>query len=96
VRFEWDDAKAETNRLKHGVSFETAVLVFEDSNRLEFVERVEGGEERWQAIGSIRGSFLLLTVVHTYGEQDGLPVVRVVSARSSTPHERKLYVEAIF
>ena len=96
MRFEWDDAKAETNRLKHGVSFETAALVFEDPNRLEFVERFEGDEERWHAIGSIRGSFLLLTVVHTYGDDEGVPVVRVVSARSATPHERKLYAEAIF
>jgi len=44
VRFEWDEAKDEANRRKHGISFETAVLIFEDSNRLEFVERIEEGE----------------------------------------------------
>ena len=44
MRFEWDEAKDEANRRKHGISFETAVLIFEDSNRLEFVERIEEGE----------------------------------------------------
>jgi uncharacterized DUF497 family protein len=96
VRFEWDENKDKANRLKHGISFETAALVFEDPNRVEFVERIEGGEKRWHAIGSIRGSFLYFTVVHTYTDHGAEPVVRIVSARRATPHERKLYAEAIF
>jgi uncharacterized DUF497 family protein len=62
---------------------------------LEFVERAEAGDERWHAIGSVRGSFLFLTVAHTYTEQHDEPVVRIISARRATPHERKLYAEAI-
>ena len=95
MRFEWDEDKNEANRRKHGISFEIAVLVFEDSNRLEFVERIEGGEERWHAIGSVRGSLLFLTVVHTYAEAEDEPLVRIISARRATRHERKLYAEAI-
>jgi len=95
VRFEWDEDKNEANRRKHGISFETAALVFEDSNRLEFVERMEGGEERRHAIGSVRGSFLFLTVAHTYTGQEDEPIVRIISARRATCHERKLYAEAI-
>jgi len=68
IRFEWDEEKNEINYKKHGVSFETAVLVFEDPNRLMFVERFENNEERWHAIGAIRGSLLFITVVHTYRE----------------------------
>ena len=30
VRWTWDPDKAEANRIKHGLSFETAVLVFDD------------------------------------------------------------------
>lgn len=30
LRFEWDPAKARTNRGKHHVSFDDAMLVFED------------------------------------------------------------------
>jgi uncharacterized DUF497 family protein len=95
VRFEWDEDKNESNQRKHGISFETAALVFEDSNRLLFIERIEEGEERWHAIGSVRGSFLFLTVVHAYTEEQAEAVVRIISARRATPHERKLYAEAI-
>ena len=58
------------------------------------MERVEDGEERWHAIGSVRGSFLFLTVVHTYAEGTE-PTVRIISARRATGHERKLYEEAV-
>ncbi|MFY9260878.1 MAG: BrnT family toxin [Gallionella sp.] len=30
LKFKWDSAKAETNKLKHGVSFEEAASVFGD------------------------------------------------------------------
>ena len=95
MRFEWDENKNEANRAKHSVSFEIAVLVFEDSNRLLFIERIEDCEERWHAIGSVRGSYLLLTVVHTYTEEQAEPVVRIISARRTTRRERKLYAEAL-
>jgi uncharacterized DUF497 family protein len=45
VRFEWDECKNAANLAKHGVSFETAALVFEDSNLLLFIERIEDCEE---------------------------------------------------
>ena len=95
VTFEWDENKNKANQVKHGVSFETAVLVFEDPNRLMFIERIEDSEERWHAIGSVRGSFLFLTVVHTYTEEQAEVVVRIISARRSTRPERKLYGETI-
>jgi uncharacterized protein len=96
VTFEWDVDKNENNQRKHGISFETAALVFEDPNRLLFIDRVEKGEERWHAIGSVRGAYLFLTVVHTYAEEeDGEAVVRIISARRATRHERKLYAETI-
>ncbi|MCC6591127.1 MAG: BrnT family toxin [Bryobacterales bacterium] len=95
MRFEWDEEKNESNERKHGISFETAALVFEDANRLMFIERIEKGEERWHAIGSVKGSYLFLTVVHTYAEEHAEIVVRIISARRATRHERKLYAEAI-
>jgi hypothetical protein len=94
-RFEWDDQKSEANQKKQGFSFETAVLVFEDRNCLLFVERSEQCEERWHAIGSVRGSLLFLTVVHTYREEGAGQIVRIISARLATYRERRLYAEAI-
>jgi uncharacterized DUF497 family protein len=95
LRFEWDENKNEANFAKHGVSFETAALVFEDPNRLLFIERIEDGEERWHAIGSVRSSFLFLTVVHTYTEEEAEAVVRIISARRATSQERQLYAETV-
>ena len=39
MRFEWDEEKAESNRQKHGVSFEEATETFLDPNAvIEFDE----------------------------------------------------------
>ena len=35
-KFEWDDQKAASNLLKHGVSFDKAVSVFGDGRALTF------------------------------------------------------------
>ena len=94
MRIEWDPAKNEINRTKHGIDFETAQLVFDDPCCVTFVERVTNGEERWQAIGSIE-NIIILVVVHTYWEDVSGEVVRIISARPATRRERKLYAQAI-
>ncbi len=38
IEFEWDDAKARTNRRKHGVSFEKAKSVFFDDYARQFFD----------------------------------------------------------
>lgn len=51
MRIVWDEAKNRANRLKHGVSFETARLVFDDPFHVSVPDRHEHGEERWTTIG---------------------------------------------
>ena len=94
VRFEWDSAKNRSNKAKHGIDFETAQLVFDDPRFLSFVEPVDRGEERWHAIGSIEG-LLVILVVHTYRKEGQEEIVRIISARRATRHERKLYGEVV-
>ena len=94
ARFEWDANKNERNKKKHGIDFETAQLVFDDPFCITFVDRVWGGEERWHAIGAIE-DILILVVVHTYEEEHGEEQIRIISARRATPHERRLYAEAV-
>lgn len=67
MRFEWDKHKDALNRAKHGVSFDTACLVFDDPIHLSIRDRMETGEERWQTVGMVSGVVLLL-VAHTYRE----------------------------
>lgn len=92
--FEWDDAKDRSNRRKHGVSFETASLVFDDPLHLSLFDRVVGGEERWHAVG-MAGGLLLLLVVHTVREERGDEVIRIISARKAMNSERRRYEEDI-
>jgi uncharacterized DUF497 family protein len=54
------------------------------------LERFEGGEPRWQTIGMVDGALLLL-VAHTDWEEDGVEVIRIISARPVTSRERRLY-----
>jgi uncharacterized DUF497 family protein len=93
-RFEWDEAKNRSNQRKHGLSFEEASQAFRDPLLLWVQDRVEAGEQRWQAYGAI-GGFVLVVVAHTLREEgaQGAPVdvIRIISARRATPRERRRY-----
>lgn len=97
IRFEWDDTKNRSNQRKHGVSFEIATRVFADPFALTEQDRIEGGEVRWQTIGTVDG-FTLLVVAHTIRDQDeaGRPieVIRIISARPAIRKERRRYEES--
>ena len=92
--FEWDPAKNLSNQRKHRVSFEEAAQVFRDPLFLSWKDRVQDGEERWQACGEVEGLSMLI-VAHTIREEveDGtvIEVVRIFSARRAEPKERRRY-----
>lgn len=94
MRLIWDENKNRRNRAKHRLSFETAALVFDDPHSISRLERIEGGEERWQTLG-LAGGIVVLLVAHTYFEEVGEEVIRIISARKATPGERKVYEEGI-
>ena len=93
MRFVGDERKSRSNCAKHKVSFETAMLVFEDPFALSVQDRVIEGERRWQTLGLVGGVVILL-VAHTYEEENGEEVIRIISARKATPHERMFYAQA--
>ncbi|HWP01648.1 MAG TPA: BrnT family toxin [Methylococcus sp.] len=91
VRFTWDEVKNRINQRKHGVSFETAKLVFDDPLHLTRLERIENGEERWQTLG-LAGGVVLLLVAHTVTELDADDtLIRILSARKADRTERRIY-----
>jgi len=94
MRIEWDREKSGRNLAKHGISFETAELVFYDRLAMSQVDRVENAEERWQTVGRARGIAVLL-VAHTRCDEEGEEVIRIISARRATRHERRAYEEDI-
>ena len=93
LRFEWDPEKARSNQRKHGVTFETAVRVFSDPFALVEQDRIENGEYRWQTTGMVDGALVLL-VAHTDQEEDGIEVIRIISARRATSGERRRYAQS--
>jgi uncharacterized DUF497 family protein len=92
VRFEWDEAKANSNLRKHGVRFEDAMLVFADPFAMVEQDRSEGGEFRWQTLGLVAGIVLLL-VAHTVRNEEEDEIIRIISARKAIRKERKRYDE---
>lgn len=86
---EWDPAKASTKSKKHQVSFEEASTVFEDVLLITFLD-VEHSidEDRFITLGR-SGAERLLMVAHT--DRNG--VIRIISARKATQHERRFYEE---
>ncbi len=86
--FEWDDAKAASNLVSHGVSFEMARAVFEDTYAIDWRDDREAyGEVRYSVIGMSDGR--LLYVAYTMrGDR-----IRMISARGAEPYERRKYHE---
>jgi uncharacterized protein len=91
LRFEWEANKNRSNVAKHKVSFETAIAVFDDQHALSIQDRMVDGEERWQTLGMI--DEIVLIVAHTWRDEEGDEVIRVISTRKATPTERRAYAE---
>lgn len=93
MKFTWDENKNAINKAKHGISFETAKLVFNDPLHISIQDRYENGEERWQTLGLINGVAVIL-VAHTAYEENHTEIIRIISARKATKQERKCYEQA--
>lgn len=89
--FEWDTAKAAINFRKHGIRFEEAALVFDDPFAKSQQDRIEGGEYRWQTLGSVGGQLLLLVAHTTHLEDQDIEIIRIISARRADRKERRIY-----
>ncbi len=85
--FEWDEEKAAANLIKHGISFQDAILVFNDENYIEFYDAAHSVyEDRYNIIGMVED---VLFVVYTERRNR----TRIISARIATPYERRLYYD---
>ena len=88
----WDDAKAQSNFFKHGVSFAQAATVILDPLALTVFDAEHSeAEERWFTLGQTSEGHLL-AVAHTYQMLDvNITRVRLISAREATRLERQQY-----
>ena len=89
IEFEWDKNKATANLSKHGVSFDEAKTVFDDSLFVDFYDPDHSDDEhRYLIIGQSHRNRILIV---SYNERGN--VTRLISARVTTRRERKAYEE---
>ena len=90
MEFEWDVRKAAVNLRKHGVSFEEAATVFGDflSTTARDPDH-SSGEERYITVG-LSNLGRLLMVAHA----ERAARIRIISARTLTPREKRAYENA--
>ena len=86
MEFEWDPAKDEANRFKHGLRLAFGRRVFDDPDHV-IVPTVRLGdeEERHKVIGMVDGK--LHTAIHVWRDD----VVRFISVRRSNASEQRDY-----
>lgn len=87
MNYTWDEYKNQSNKIKHGISFETAILVFNDPYYLEVydVEHSQD-EDRYIVIGKVEE---VLFVVYTERKNS----IRLISARLADKKERRIYYD---
>ncbi len=89
--FEWHETKNQSNIVKHNISFELAIEVFQ-SEHLNFTDdRHDYGEVRVKTLGKTLSGALVLLVVHT----DRNNTIRIISARRASKKERLIYQQHI-
>lgn len=89
MHFEWDPAKAWRNRKKHQVSFEEAASVFGDPLAITYPDPDHSAsEQRFLTVG-MSSAMRVLIVSHADRKEN----IRIISARKTTPRERKHHEE---
>ena len=91
MRFEWDSTKNDLNKVKHGISFETAESVFLDKYAVYLYDEIHSSDEsRFVVIGKEDTLKTELTVCHCYRGANE-EIIRIISARKATRKEIKIY-----
>jgi len=91
MQFEWDPQKAELNLRNHQVDFAEAETDFGDSLAKIFDDDEHSFEEKREIIIGHSLDGRLLIVIFTEREND---TIRIISARLTTPNERRDYDNA--
>jgi uncharacterized protein len=87
VKIEFDPAKDDINRVKHGISLADAIRFDWDTALEREDDRFDYGEVRFVAIGLIDAR--LYVMVFTEGSDD--ESVRIISLRPAEKHETRFY-----
>ena len=89
MKFEWDEAKRQSNLHKHGIDFVGIEQVFEGETVTILDGRFDYREERFVTFGLLNGH--VVVIAHTETSE----VVRIISVRKATKHEESHYFKEI-
>jgi len=87
MKFEWDEAKQQTNLRKHHLDFADAETVFAGATFTFEDDRSKYSEDRYITLGLLHGA--VVVIAHTERED----VIRVISMRKATKNEQRVYFE---
>ncbi|MDX2221823.1 MAG: BrnT family toxin [Rhodospirillaceae bacterium] len=85
MRFEWDEGKAAANLRKHGVDFEDALQIFAGFVRVLPDRRHDYGEDRFIALGELRGRIVKVVFTRRGG------AYRIISAWKANKRDQATY-----
>jgi len=84
MKFEYDDNKSKSNKVKHGIDFEEAQELWRDDKMVEILTPFED-EKRYINIGKIKNKFYsVITTIR--GDK-----IRIISTRRSRKKEIEIY-----
>ena len=82
--FDYDPAKSEANRVKHGIDFVEAQALWDDEGRI-VAPAISDGEQRWMMVARIEDK--LWSAIFTLRDEG----IRIISVRRSRPKEVAQY-----
>ena len=85
MKFEYDENKSQSNKLKHGIDFKKAQKLWDDPYAFEIPSPQSEDEERFLVFGQINSKNY--TTIITYRNTN----IRIISVRRSRDKEVKLY-----
>ncbi len=82
--FEFDKDKSITNKVKHGIDFKEAQMLWEDPNRI-LIPAKNIDEDRYMLIGKIGDS--IWSAIFTLRNKN----TRIISVRKARTYEKEIY-----
>jgi hypothetical protein len=89
MRYEWDEAKRQSNIQKHGIDFIGIEEAFAGKTVTILDDRFDYGESRFVTVGLLGGRVVI--IAHTETNE----VIRIISVRKATKNEEASYFKEI-
>lgn len=89
MRYEWDEAKRQSNIQKHGIDFVGIEKAFAGTTLTVLDDRFDYGEPRFITLALLSGR--VVVIAHTETQE----AIRVISVRKATKNEEASYFKEI-